>query len=732
MAEKNVHQKSQTGYFSCPVCYDLYLNPKYLLCYHTYCEMCLEKIQVGSDLTCKKCGGVTPIPVGGVKELPDNFLFSRVADRVKFKSKLMSDEAKCDHCATKESTATAVCFDCGTVLCEHCYDYHKNSKEYQGHSMVPLGEVRGKPITNFDVKPKTKPAMCHEHSIELNFYCGSCEQLVCHYCITKYHLSHDHNTVKKMVGKHRKELDKSMEPVQDMIDGLSTAHKTGKVAVDKIDSQANDINKDIGKHYELLSQLLQRQRECLRKQVQEELMQKKNTALVHLEKLEDIQTELRSLKELDDEIKKRGSDQETLLMKKCVMDDMKRLNNHYKKIDNKPVNTATVQFMPIKEYEKLFPVFGMVYTAGYELADIPKYAFARQEIELKIIDKSSDKKRGQIVVEVQTSRRDIIPVKVTDDDSNEKYLVSFVANRVGVITVSATVNGRHIKGSPSSIAVHRNYCATSLPSKIINDGGNMGSPWGIAINRDGTWAVSDSNHCVWVFASNDLFVTKFGQLGDGDGQFNKPHGVAFDDDDNLYVTDHSNHRVQKFTKDGKYLCQFGSHGSAKGQLHFPVGIVVYNGYAYVVDHGNSRLSVFQSSSGQFCRIIKDGPICNPYYVTVSSKGELLVTDNTLLCILIFNVNGKYMDKYGMSGVERGHMGNPIGLATDVHGFIFVCEFGKHRVSIFDEDGAFIHCFGSNGSSAGQFKSPYGMAFSPNGSIYVCDYGNKRIQVFSFL
>ena len=78
------------------------------------------------------------------------------------------------------------------------------------------------------------------------------------------------------------------------------------------------------------------------------------------------------------------------------------------------------------------------------------------------------------------------------------------------------------------------------------------------------------------------------------------------------------------------------------------------------------------------------------------------------------------------------MGNPIGLATDVHGFIFVCEFGKHRVSIFDEDGAFIHCFGSNGSSAGQFKSPYGMAFSPNGSIYVCDYGNKRIQVFSFL
>ena len=91
-----------------------------------------------------------------------------------------------------------------------------------------------------------------------------------------------------------------------------------------------------------------------------------------------------------------------------------------------------------------------------------------------------------------------------------------------------------------------------------------------------------------MFPSNDQPVTTFGGFGDRHGQFKKPHGVAFDDDD---VNDHSNHRVQKFTKDGNYtIPPFGQHGSGNGKLYYPVSIVIYNGYVYVVDYGNSCLS----------------------------------------------------------------------------------------------------------------------------------------------
>ena len=41
----------------------------------------------------------------------------------------------------------------------------------------------------------------------------------------KDHLKHDHYTVKEMAIKHRKELDKIMEPIEKMIEGLSVARK---------------------------------------------------------------------------------------------------------------------------------------------------------------------------------------------------------------------------------------------------------------------------------------------------------------------------------------------------------------------------------------------------------------------------------------------------------------------------------------------------------------------------
>ena len=41
------------------------------------------------------------------------------------------------------------------------------------------------------------------------------------------------------------------------------------------------------------------------------------------------------------------------------------------------------------------------------------------------------------------------------------------------------------------------------------------------------------------------FVTKWGQLGESDGRFVVPMGLAVDSSDNVYVADGSNNRIQK-------------------------------------------------------------------------------------------------------------------------------------------------------------------------------------------
>ena len=99
----------------------------------------------------------------------------------------------------------------------------------------------------------------------LNFYCESCEQLVCHYCTINKHAGHTHNSVKKMAKKQRTELDKMMEPVKEMIDKLSDAHQNIITASEEIEAQTSEVDHQIDEYYDQLLKRPQQQREDLKR-----------------------------------------------------------------------------------------------------------------------------------------------------------------------------------------------------------------------------------------------------------------------------------------------------------------------------------------------------------------------------------------------------------------------------------------------------------------------------------
>ena len=727
--------KKVTGHLSCPICYELYKKPKYLPCYHSYCEECLVKLVVQSNITCPECRKTSVVPSGGVKQLPNNFFINRLLDEIALRRKVEGEEeAKCDLCV-RGDTVEVLCLDCGALLCGRCFDNHKYSKEYQNHNMMPLNEVRSKK-EGITIKPKSNSVLCQEHELELNFYCETCDHLVCQYCIMKDHFKHDHDTVKKMAIKHRKELDKMMEPVEKMIEGLSVACKKVSNTRNKIGAQADDIDKEIDRYYEELHRRLQQQRDDLKKELHEACRQKKKEVTLQLEQMEHTQAELESIKELNGAMK-NGSDQEALLMKKQVVDDVKRTSDSYNKLDTQPVQSATMKFIPVEEYKKSMPQFGHLYDGDvYPLnceADLPQYVF-KGKVKFQIVtrDKTNHlchKGGSDVIIQAQSSRGDVTPVEVKDNKDGS-YSASFVANQVGEIKLSVTIKGQQIKGSPFNVKVHGKYTTIDKPSKVVNEGGRMGTPWGIAFGRDGMWAVTDcTNHCVWIFDREDQLVRKFGSNGTGIGQFINPYGVAFDANNHLYVTDYSNDRVQIFDITGTYLFQFGSHGSGNGQLKLPLGITIHDGKLYVGEHANHRISVFQLD-GQFSHIIGSGHLSYPWYIAVSSNDQRLVANCGHYCISIFTLDGNYAGKFGTQGTGRGQLSSPCGVATDTYGFILVTDYSNNRVSVFDKDGVFVHCFGSKGSGHDQFSSPRGIAISPTGDIYISDRDNKRIQIFS--
>jgi DNA-binding beta-propeller fold protein YncE len=82
---------------------------------------------------------------------------------------------------------------------------------------------------------------------------------------------------------------------------------------------------------------------------------------------------------------------------------------------------------------------------------------------------------------------------------------------------------------------------------------------------------------------------------EGSGNFRAPAGLAFDRDDNLYVTEIGNNRVQVFDKAGKFRTMWGRKGSAASEFSNPHGIIVDRGtdYVYVADTSNNRVQVFK-------------------------------------------------------------------------------------------------------------------------------------------
>ena len=487
---------------------------------------------------------------------------------------------------------------------------------------------------------------------------------------------------------------------------------------------------------------MQQQREELKKELHEVSTQKKKVVSLQLEQVEHIQTQLESMKELYDAVK-CGSDQEALIMKKQVAEDVKRVTDCYKTLNTEPVELVTMQFIPAEDYQNLIPQFAnVIYGDADPLSmvaeNLPSFAYVNRDVKFTITTKNvqgniCSNGSNKVIAQAQSSSTEGgIPV-VIKDNKDGSYSASFVAKQTGEVTLSVIISGKHIKGSPYSISVqNRNYHSLNVPSNIVDNGGTMGTPWGIAFGKDGMWAVADhSNHCVYIFDSHDQLVRQFGSKGNGNGEFDSPAGLAFDDDNCLYVVCRYNHRVQKFTISGEYLLQFGNRGKAIGELDSPLGITVHNKRVYVADQVNHRISVFHCD-GKFSNNIGSNQLNTTFDLTINARNQLLVADRRNHCIFIFTLDGDCVGKIGTKGSDKGQLDRPSGVAVDKEGYIFVTERGNYRVSVFDEDNTFKCCFGSKGSDKGQFNTcdGLGIAVGPDGSVYISDYSNKRIQIYS--
>ncbi len=170
----------------------------------------------------------------------------------------------------------------------------------------------------------------------------------------------------------------------------------------------------------------------------------------------------------------------------------------------------------------------------------------------------------------------------------------------GNVYVADTGDNQVLKFNPttSSFQADSTFGAAGTIGKSDKSSGSgngeFNAPFDVAVSPDGgTISVSDSgNNRIQQFATTDgTFIGAFGQQGNGDGQFNSPEGLTYDNTGYLYIVDSGNNRIA--LAQGTFVEEVtGTGGTDLGQFSGPVNIGIGERGVYVADTSNNRIQCF--------------------------------------------------------------------------------------------------------------------------------------------
>ena len=212
--------------------------------------------------------------------------------------------------------------------------------------------------------------------------------------------------------------------------------------------------------------------------------------------------------------------------------------------------------------------------------------------------------------------------------------------------------------------------------KIIykfGDEGNEGMymPRGLSIYGNNIIITQHTNF-ILNYHLNGKLISRIGKSGNGKLEFNKPRGLTFDQNGDLYICDSENNRIQLLTEQLKFKDQFGQNF-----LQNPVDVKLARKYIYILHESNPCLHLFNYNFILQKSVLSRGAglqLNYPRSCYIDNSDNILISDN-IGSICIFNPEFELIHKISIT--------DPTGVTVDrQRRIIVVCEGGNKRLNIF--------------------------------------------------
>ena len=666
MAESQVKEVLENE-ITCPLCLDIFKEPKKLPCDHVYCKECIRGLaQRGASATisCPECRFLTQPLNNDIDNFPTAFRINRLVQAF---HQLRSPKPK---------------------------------------RVVPKPRAR------------TLRNTCSQHSTQtLVFYCETCKNCLCSDCVvmTKDHEGHKYGFIKEVAPKYRKEVLGELTNVKTHEASISDALEEVVDAKNGVVSHAGKCQEDIDKAFEEMFSALQ---QC--KQEMKDEARKHYSSLIGVfeskkEQLQGFESELRSVAALA--VTLVQDDDQSFLMK--VRSTMEKLNDLQGKFETIPLKVIEPQLLTaqavssdvlLRYFKTLSSLYNLTNPKTCKVDGmVTEMQVDQQQSFLLTLNDSAEEicKGGENSVHADLVNLQGYSTKgVVETVSMGQVKITITPGRRGQHKLNVKVNGAHIANSPFSVFVNMPPTLISQPITTIS---RLKNPTGLVYSQGTILAAEkgknrivgidsqlhkqklaqladineltrDLSRCLYATTAMDHKVHKLsedgrsikatGRYGKKNGEFNYPNGLRVSKNNELYVCDSGNNRIQVFDLDLNFKRSFGKKGTGKGQFDFPSDVDFSStGYIYVADNGNRRIQVFAHNERHLQVIANPKPSTtkfDPVRVLIHSN-HMYVTDYFNHYVVVINITtGEIVTKFGGEFLNE-----PEGITVDHDGFVYV-------------------------------------------------------------